>query len=44
MAVPGLGVCPSGFGETENNPGDRPRGGSRWNIPGPDHESSVRIN
>lgn len=43
-AVPGLGICPGGFGETENYPGDQPRGGSRFAIPGPDRESSVRIN
>jgi hypothetical protein len=42
--VPGLGHCPSGFGETEGHPGDRPRPGTRFVTPGPDGETSVRIN
>lgn len=41
--VPGLGYCPAGFGNSETYPGDRPRPGARWNIPGPDRESKVSI-
>ncbi|MET8756632.1 hypothetical protein [Lentzea sp. NPDC004782] len=42
--VPGLGICPGGFGETANYPGDQPRGGTRFDLSGPDHESNVSIN
>jgi hypothetical protein len=42
--VPGLGYCPSGFGESSTYPGDRPAVGAPARTPGPDNEKSISIN
>jgi len=43
-AVPGLGYCPGGFGDSSTYPGNSPAIGGVLRLPGPDNEVSISYN